>query len=154
MKVLFVCSANICRSALAEVILRSELQSLGIEGVEVSSAGVDNFAGRNRDEMMRRLALESGYELGGMSRQVSRDEVNTYDLIVVMDRKHYVDIQKILNYDKWGRLHLFLEVCLGEKGNVPDPSYDTEERYRSVFRLIQDGCRQLARRIGEGAFPR
>ena len=152
MKVLFVCSANICRSALAEVILRSELQSLGIEGVEVSSAGVDNFSGRNRDDTMRRMARESGYELGGISRQISRDEVNTYDLIVVMDWKHYVDIQKILNYDRWDRLHMFLEVSLSAEGNVPDPSYDTEERYRNVFRLIQDGCRELARRIGEGSF--
>ena len=52
MKILFICSANICRSALAEVILRKKLREKGLADIEVDSAGVHNFAGEPRDYMM------------------------------------------------------------------------------------------------------
>lgn len=145
MKVLFICTANICRSAVAEVVLRAELQALGVESVEVSSAGIRDFSGSNRDETMCRIAADYGYELGGIARQVTREELNASDLVVVMDCKNYVDVQQLMNYDKWNRLHLFLEICFGDNNSLMDPTFDTEERYRQAFLKIQDGCKILAR---------
>ena len=52
MKILFVCNANICRSALAEVVLKKKLQEKGLTDIEVESAGVHNYAGAPRDYMM------------------------------------------------------------------------------------------------------
>ena len=67
MKILFVCSANICRSALAEVILKQKLQQKGLTDIVVESAGVHNYEGEPRDYMMASYAIKSGYDLGGGS---------------------------------------------------------------------------------------
>ncbi len=147
MKVLFVCSANICRSALAEVVLRAELEKLGVEGVEVTSAGIYDFSSRNRDSMMREIAREAGYELCGISRHITQADIDSSDLIIVMDWSHFVKVQKELAYAKWDRLHRFLEICFGEEADVPDPTFDTEEKYRSVFQQIVEGCKLLAGRF-------
>ena len=52
MKILFVCSANICRSALCEAIMKRKLKEAGLADVEVESAGVHNYAGEPRDYTM------------------------------------------------------------------------------------------------------
>ena len=147
MKVLFICSANICRSALAEVVLRAELEKLGVKGVEVDSAGVYDFSGRGRDPQMVSIAQESGYALGGISKTMNRSDLNQADLIICMDRSHYIMIQRELDYDKWERLHLFREICFGEKTDLPDPTFDTEDKYRLVFQQIVEGCKLLAGNI-------
>ena len=147
MKVLFVCSANICRSALAEVVFRAELEKLGVEGVEVTSAGIYDFSGRNRDSMMCDIAHEAGYELGGISRHLTQADIDSSDLIIVMDWSHFVKVQKELTYAKWDCLHRFLEICFEEEADVPDPTFDTEEKYRSVFQQIVEGCKLLAGRF-------
>lgn len=66
MKILFVCTANIFRSALAEVILRKKLQEKGLTDIEVDSAGVHNYAGEPRDYMMCSYARKAGYEMGSV----------------------------------------------------------------------------------------
>lgn len=148
MRILFVCSANICRSAVAEMLLKSELSRLGVAGVDVSSGGVLGFSGKNRDGVMCRLSAEYGYSLGGISRQVSLEEVNSSDLVIVMDALNYVEVQKLMRYDRWNRIHMFMEICFGvENASVQDPTYDSDERYRQVFCQILDGCKSLAVRL-------
>ena len=72
MKILFVCSANICRSALCEVVLRQKLKEREITGVEVDSAGVHDYAGEPRDSTMRAYAQKAGYELSGKSKYITK----------------------------------------------------------------------------------
>ena len=147
MKILFVCSANICRSALCETVLGQKLRDTGITGVEVESAGVHDYTGEPRDHMMVAYARKAGSELGGTARQVTSPMLNSADLIICMERFHLVEIQRHLPYAHWNRIRLFNEICFGEKTNVPDPSGDTGYMYCHTLRHIEEGCGTLIQKF-------
>ena len=120
MIILFVCSANVCRSALAEAILNKKLRLHGIEDVVVESAGVLNLAGQPRDAKMVEMARNASYEMCGAAKYVEQTKIDTADLIVCMDFYHLVEIQKRL---------------------------DTDYMYQYVFHKIEEGCEILAQKI-------
>ena len=146
MKILFICSANICRSALAEVVLRKKLQQCGLNNIQVESAGIHNYEGTPRDETLVALAREAGYELGGYARYISDDMLDA-DLIICMEHFHVVEMQKRVPYVRWNRIRLFNEICFGEPTNLIDPSGDTNYIYQYTFERIESGCEVLPLRL-------
>ena len=94
MKILFVCSANICRSALCEVVLKQKLIERGITGIDVESAGVHDYSGMPRDTTMVEYALKAGYELGGNAIHLTPLMVDSADLIICMEYFQVVEIQR------------------------------------------------------------
>lgn len=144
MKILFVCTANICRSALAEVVLKKKLQEKGLTGIEVESAGVHNYEGSPRDYTMTAYARKAGYELGGCAHYVTQAMVDSADLIICMEHSHVVEIQKRLPYVRWSRIYLFNEICFGEQTGLVDPSGNTGYMYCYACNKILDGCDMLA----------
>ena len=149
MKVLFVCTANICRSALAEVILKKMLQESGVTCIEVESAGVRNLEGEPRDTTMAACAYKAGYVMNGEARYISHDMTGSTDLIICMEHHHIVEIQKRLPYVQWNRIHLFNEICFDEKTGMPDPSGGTIDMYTNAFHRIEDGCRALVLKLSK-----
>ena len=149
MKILFVCSANICRSALCEEVLRQELNERGITGVEVESAGVHDYSGEPRDATMREYAQKAGYELTGKSKYISQEMLDTTDYIICMEHFHVVEVQKRLPYVRWNRILLFNEVCFEERTGLPDPSGDTGYMYAYVLQRIIEGCGTIAWKISK-----
>ena len=149
MKVLFVCTANICRSALAEVILKKMLQVSGVTGIEVESAGVRNLEGEPRDTTIAVCAYKAGYVMNGEARYISKDMTDSSDLIICMEHYHIVEIQKRLPYVLWNRIHLFNEICFDEKTDMPDPSGGTIDMYMNAFHRIEDGCRALVLKLSK-----
>ena len=144
MKILFVCTANICRSALAEVILKKMLQEKDLNDIEVESAGVQNYEGAPRDYMMSSYAHKAGYELGGTAHYVTQAMVNSAALIICMEHSHVVQIQRLLSFDRWSRFYTFNEICFGEQTGLIDPSGNTGYVYNYVLKKIQEGCAILA----------
>lgn len=149
MKILFVCSANICRSALCEVVLRQKLKESGIRGVDVDSAGVHDYAGEARDATMRAYAQKAGYELTGKSKCISQEMLDSADYIICMEHFHVVEVQKRLPYVRWNRIHLFNEFCFEERTGLPDPSGDTGYMYAYVLQRIIEGCSTIAWKISK-----
>ena len=150
MKILFVCSANICRSALAEVILRKKLQKKGLTDIVVNSAGVDNYAGEPRDPKMASLARQAGYDMGGIAQYITRQMADAADLIICMEYYHVVELQKwYVPYARWSCIHRFNEICFNERTDMVDPSGDTDSRYQDVFEKIQEGCNTLACKLSK-----
>ena len=148
MKILFVCSANICRSALCEVVLRQKLREKGITGVEVDSAGVHDYAGEPRDSTMQTYAQKAGYELNGKSKYIN-EELLDADYIICMEHFHVVEIQKRLPYVRWNRIRLFNEICFDERSGLPDPSRDTGYMYTYVLQRVEEGCDTIAWKISK-----
>ncbi len=149
MKILFVCSANICRSALCEVVLKQKLIERGITGVDVESAGVHDYAGEPRDATMQAYAQKAGYELKGKSKYISQEMLDSADYIICMEHFHVVEVQKRLPYVRWNRIHLFNEICFEERTGLPDPSGDTGYMYTYVLQRVEEGCSTIAWKISK-----
>lgn len=149
MKILFVCSANICRSALCEVVLKQKLIERGINGVDVNSAGVLNYAGEPRDAVMQAYAQKAGFELHGSSVYITEELLNSADYIVCMEHFHVVEVQKRLPYVRWNRIHLFNEICFQERTGLPDPSGDTGYMYSYVLEHVLKGCDNLIEKLSK-----
>lgn len=141
MKILFVCSANICRSALAEVILRKKLQEKELTDIEVESAGIHNYEGEPRDYTMVSYARKAGYELGGNAKYLTQSMTDSADLIICMEYFQIVELQRrYVPFERWNCIHRFNEICFDEQSDLIDPSGDTGYIYHYVFEKIQEGC--------------
>lgn len=146
MHILFICTGNACRSALAESVLRQQLCAAGVEDVTVASAGTLEWGSNPRDAVMTRIAAEHGYTMEGTTQYMTREMLNAADLILVMTRDHHSEVTRLLDYDRWSRVHLFMDYCFGKDGSLIDPTYCSEVIYREVFTAIEKGCRVIVQK--------
>lgn len=148
MKVLFVCSANLCRSPLAENILKDMLHKKGISEVKVESAGIHDYSGMPFDYTMVSYARKEGYELSGCSKCLTQSIADAADLIICMESFHVVELQRrFVPYARWHCIHRFNEICFDEQSDLMDPSGDSGYMYSVVLEKIQEGIRNLVWKI-------
>lgn len=98
LRVLFVCTANVCRSPLAEGLLRHRLRAMGLAGrVQVRSAGVCvGQRGRRADPRVERMAAEAGVSLARIrSRMLTPRMIRSSDYVLVMEREHLEDVRRL-----------------------------------------------------------
>lgn len=143
MHILFICTGNACRSALAESVLRKQVSEAGIDDVTVGSAGTLDWGGNPRDAVMTLIAAEHGYAMEGTTQCVTREMLNAADLILVMTPSHREEVTRLLDYSHWSRVHLFMDYCFGKETPLIDPTYCPEVIYREVFSAIEHGCRVI-----------
>ena len=87
MRILFVCTGNVCRSPLAEAYFRRFAPFYGLSSVEVASAGISPLEGQGVEEEARRLSQEMGFDLSNhRARQLSEELIKDADLVLVMER--------------------------------------------------------------------
>lgn len=147
MRIVFVCTGNASRSAVAEVVLKKMIADNGIEGVEVSSCGTNVPDGLDREEVMCRIAAEHGYDMGGKAVPMSEEILNSADVVVVMTQHHRDQVTRILIYDHWERIFRFNDFCFGESTDLPDPHFQTEHVYRTCFNRIESGCKKIIEQL-------
>jgi protein-tyrosine phosphatase len=110
-RVLTVCTGNICRSPMAEIVLRDRLDAAGIgDRVVVASAGVsDEEAGSPVDRRARRVLAEHGYPTGDghRARQVTAADVASHDLVLAMTAHHARALRRLARKDVDGRIRMY-----------------------------------------------
>jgi protein-tyrosine-phosphatase len=95
-EILFVCSGNIMRSPFAEGCLRKILDDIGVQGVEVTSAGTLGIDGSPADAAARTLALDRGFDLQThRSRGLTARDLARADLVVVMEEAHKARVESL-----------------------------------------------------------
>jgi protein-tyrosine-phosphatase len=149
-KILVVCTGNTCRSPLAEVTLRRAVADVGLEGVEVSSAGTGAFGGEPVSEGSYLVALEQGLDLAAhRARVVTREMVAESDLILAMSRGH---LRKLELLGAGTKAHLMGDFA-GSDGDheVADPVGGPIEGYRATYEHLEEMSRLVARRLSTGA---
>lgn len=146
--VLFVCTANICRSPTAEGVLRRLLAGRpGGEAVRIDSAGTHAMkAGLPPFPLAVEAAKRRGYDVTKhVARVVNGDDLDDFDLILAMDRSHLAHLRTIAPTRCKDKIELFLEY--GDQfhgGEVPDPYGGEVRDYEAALDRIEDGCRGLA----------
>jgi protein-tyrosine phosphatase len=141
MKILMVCLGNICRSPLAEGIMRQLAKTKGLDW-EIDSAGTGNWhVGHSPDHRSVKEARKNGVDISGLrGRQFQIADFDTFDLIYVMDRSNYADVlRKARNEADKAKVHFLLP----EQQEVPDPWFD-DALFAPVYKMIYEACENIA----------
>ncbi|MEN9354511.1 MAG: hypothetical protein RL318_1836 [Fibrobacterota bacterium] len=149
-KVLFVCTGNICRSPSGEAVLRQMAKAAGVP-LEVDSAGTSAYhEGEGADMRSSLAARNRGYDLSvHRSRALRPGDFSEYDLLLAMDRSHYEFMLEEALPEQKAKIKLFLPEYAPERGvrDVPDPYYGGEHGFENVLDLLEEGCRNLLAEI-------
>jgi protein-tyrosine phosphatase len=143
-RILVVCTGNICRSPTGEGVLRHLARERGLAGrVEVRSAGTHDYhVGDAPDARSIRHAGKRGYDLSAQrAQQVTRRDFSEYDYILAMDRGHLRILRSMAPPGARARLGLLLEPSAKWKGEgVPVPYYGGVEGFEQVLDMVEEAA--------------
>lgn len=137
-----VCLGNICRSPLAEGILKNKLP---LDRFKVDSAGTAGFhIGRSPDHRSIEVAAQNGIDISGQkARKFTPNDFKEFNKIYVMDHANLADVLQMASTpEDRNKVALLLET-----DEVPDPYYENEEGFKTVFRLIDQACNRLSNKL-------
>lgn len=149
--VLFVCLGNICRSPMAEAVMKHLVEQEGLaDQFKIESVGTSGYhVGDAAHPGTRRILSTYGIKSTSISRQINRNDLESADYIVAMDQSNVSDLQ----YTSRGRalderVSLLLDFAEGaNRKDVPDPYYTGN--FEETYRLVEAGCRGLLAHIRE-----
>ncbi len=153
MKILMVCLGNICRSPIAEGLLRSKIETNELDWI-VDSAGTGSWhSGESPDSRSIQIALKNGLDISDQTaRHFLPGDLDDFDLIYAMDMSNY---NNIIRYAKTpeqeAKVKLILdEIYPGEHKNVPDPYYGGKDGFQTVYNMLDEATDAILHRlIGE-----
>ncbi|MDM5335425.1 low molecular weight protein-tyrosine-phosphatase [Ureibacillus composti] len=145
--ILFVCLGNICRSPMAEAVMRHLIEEKGLtDQIKVDSAGTSSYhLGEQPHKGTRAKLKEYGISTSGMKgRQVSSNDFEQFDYIVGMDASNVRNIRKILGQPDHPKIFRFLDLTLHQT-DVPDPYYTGD--FQETYDLVKEGCEVFLNKI-------
>ena len=147
-KVLMVCLGNICRSPVAEGLLRSKVSS---EKITVDSAGTGNYhIGDPPDSRSIKTSEKYGIDISQQrGRQFSVADFNTFDIIYVMDESNYENVVSLArNEADKNKVKLILnEVYPDQNYSVPDPYHGSIHHFDAMFKMLDEACEAIASKL-------
>tara|TARA_R110002096_G_scaffold112264_6_gene244722 strand:- start:217 stop:666 length:450 start_codon:yes stop_codon:yes gene_type:complete len=146
-KILMVCLGNICRSPLAEGILKSKLSNDFI----VDSAGTANYhVGSAPDKRSIAVARKHGLDISNLSgRQFDSSDFDIFDMIYVMDESNFQNVVKLARNDEdIVKVKLILnEVHPNKNYEVPDPYYGGDHGFENVYQMLDEACDNIVKKL-------
>ena len=145
-KILFVCHGNICRSPMAEFVMKDLVKKAGLESqfhIESAATSTEEIGNPVYPPARRKLA-EHGIDCSGKTaRQLTNTDYGRYDLLIGMDRANLRNMRRICGGDAGGKLHLLMDFS-DRPGEVADPWYTND--FETTWRDVLAGCQGLLER--------
>jgi protein-tyrosine phosphatase len=153
MKILMVCLGNICRSPLAEGIMRKKLEDNFIEG-EVDSCGFESFhIGNPPDRRGIQVAIQHGIDISDHRGKIfMKSYFDTFDKIFVMDANNYKDVEKVArNSEDMKKVDYIMNMVYpGNNMDVPDPYYGKQADFSETWNLLDAATDKIIESIKTG----
>ena len=149
-KILFVCHGNICRSPMAEFVMKDIVKKEGLAGeFSIASAATSTEEiGNPVYPPARRMLQKHGIDCAGKTaRQMTARDYGQYDLLVGMDGANLRNMRRICGGDRDDKLRLLREYT-DRPGDVADPWYTGD--FEATWRDVDEGCRGLLAAIRQG----
>lgn len=151
-KVLFICHGNICRSPMAEFILKDMVGKMGCEKeFEIASAATSteeiwNGVGNPVYPPARKIMAEHGISCEGKrARQVTRKDFEYYDYVIGMDSENLRNMKRVCPAEYQDKISLMLDYT-DHPRSVSDPWYTGD--FEATWRDVCDGCKGLLKNLG------
>ena len=143
-----VCLGNICRSPVAEGVMRAKAKEHVLE-VEIDSAGTSGWHdGAAPDERSLKNASKNGIDISKQkSRKVVLSDFEVFDFLYAMDESNYNNLLNMASQKYHHKIKMILnEVNAGDNRSVPDPYYGNDG-FQLVFDLLDEACEKIAQNL-------
>ena len=148
MKLLFVCTGNICRSPTAEGLLKYICKINNYNNIYCDSAALfDYHIGSAPDKRAIKVAKKNNVNISNLkARLINKNDFKIFNLIIGMGKDHVKIMNKLSNNNN---IELFLNFTTNYKNNsVPDPYYGTIKNFENTFELIEIGIQKIVKKYG------
>jgi len=152
-RILFVCLGNICRSPLAEGVMRAVAERAGHgDAILVDSAGTGDWhVGDPPDRRSIAIAKAYGIDIANFrGRQVAAADFDAFDMVLGMDGRNVCDLRERMPAAAH-KVHLFMEYAMDRDDDVPDPYYEAEEAFERLYQMLEAGCSSLLAKLGRAS---
>ena len=149
--IIFVCHGNICRSPMAEFIMKDLVRKAGLEGrIFIDSAAVSYEEQGNGIYHPAKLTLSSHNVPFSehYAHRIDNAEASRFDLVVIMDSSNRRLISRLLSPENMKKVHMMMEYA-GKSSVVSDPWYTGD--FERTYRDIAEGCEGLLRQLSAGS---
>lgn len=147
-RILMVCLGNICRSPVAEGIMKDKAKKHKLD-IVVASAGTSGFhEGEAPDKRSTLNALQHGIDIRSQkSRPLRKDDFERFDLIFTMDESNHINALLLSHKDHHHKVRMILNESYPNSNKpVPDP-YFGNDGFEEVFQLLDEACEKIALKI-------
>ena len=147
-RILFVCHGNICRSPMAEFVMRDLVRKAGLEDrFRIASAATsgEEIGNPVYPPARRELAKHGIGCAGHAARRIRREDYDSWDYLIGMDRANLANMRRTWNGDPAGKVHALLEFAGRPGQEVADPWYTGD--FESTWLDVVAGCRGLLERL-------
>ncbi|MGB0404206.1 MAG: low molecular weight protein-tyrosine-phosphatase [Salibacteraceae bacterium] len=149
-KILMVCLGNICRSPLAEGIMRAKIEEHNLNAMVDSSGTANYHVGQSPDPRSQESGLKHGIDISGLrGRQFEVADYDNFDFIYVMDKSNYGNVLNLARgEDDKNKVELLLNVANPDSfKDVPDPYFGGTQGFEDVYQMINEACEIIAQNL-------
>ena len=146
-KILFVCHGNICRSPMAEFVMKDLVQKAGLSDhfyIESAATSTEEIGNEVYPPAKRKLAEHGISCKAKTARQMTRSDYQRFDLLIGMDDWNIRNMTRIAGGDPEGKIHKLLDYT-ARKGDVADPWYTGD--FDATWRDVTEGCGELLKSL-------